>query len=90
MRIFREASHGDAIRGETQVWTIENATQAEAEVVWSGVRELCVVDFLHWNEGAGRPGVTFIVDTADVKKMRLVARESRREFSKRIDPKSDL
>ena len=76
MRIFREASHGDAIRGETQVWTIENATQAEAEVVWSGVRELCVV--------------TFIVDTADVKKMRLVARESRREFSKRIDPKSDL
>lgn len=85
MRIFREASRGDAIRGETQVWTIETSTHAEAEAVWSAVRDASVADFLNWNEGADSPGVTFAVDRDDVSKMKLAAKNSRT-----IDPKSDL
>ena len=82
MRIFREPSMTSAVRGETQVWTVEAASQAEAEFVWEHIRTNCIADLLHWNEGADRDGVCFTIDRDDVRKMKPVAREARHEFKK--------
>lgn len=80
MRLFREAGMTNAVRGETQVWTIETKTQAEAEAVWQDVRGRCIAELLHWNDGADRPGVCFTVDRIDIAVMKRVVKDFKNEL----------
>lgn len=83
MRIFREAGMTNAVRGETQVWTVETESQAEALSVWYDIQNSTCCDFLHWNDGSDKFGVCFVIDRDDVAKMKRIAKESRKEFRNR-------
>ena len=71
-----------AVRGVSQVWTIETDSEAEALAVWYDVKNSTCCDFLHWNDGVERNGVCFLIDRDDVGKMKKVAKLTESEFKK--------